>query len=90
MDRPRFENLCDILKRLKGEQVLLLLDSGDREKVKVVAVIDDVLVATVDRKFIFVDCECICAVIADCLDVIAKQFDLTYEDGNAVVEETEE
>jgi hypothetical protein len=44
----------------------------------------------VDRKFIFVDCECICAVIADCLDVIAKQFDLTYEDGNAVVEETEE
>lgn len=79
-----------MLKKLKGEKVILLLESGDREKVKVVAVIDDVLVATLDRKFIFVDCECICAVIADCLDVIAEQFNLTYyeeEEENTLAEE---
>lgn len=84
--RPRLEEICDVLKRLKGERVLLLLESGDREWVKVVAVIDRILVATLDRKFIFVDCNCICAVIADCLDVIADQFGLSYEEENAVVE----
>lgn len=77
-----------MLKRLKGEKVILLLDSGDRERVKVVAVIDGVLVGTLDKKFIFVDCDCICAVIADCLDVIADQFGLAYdEENNTVVEE---
>lgn len=75
-----------MLKRLKGERVLLLLESGDREWVKVVAVLDGVLVATLDKKFIFVDCNCICAVIADCLDVIADQFGLAYDEENGVVE----
>ena len=83
--RPRIDSLCDVLRRLKGERVLLLLESGDREWVKVVAVVDEVLVATLDKKFIFVDCDCICAVIADCLDVIADKFNLAY-DGDAVVE----
>ena len=81
MDSPRqFKELCDILRRLKGERVLLILESGDREWVKVVAVLDEVLVATLDRKFIFVDCNCICAVIADCLDVLAKEFGLVYQE----------
>jgi len=62
------------------------LNSGDREWVKVVAVSDGVLVATLNKRFIFVDCDCICAVIADCLDVIADQFGLAYEEENAVVE----
>ncbi|HEY8391990.1 MAG TPA: hypothetical protein VIL83_04620 [Capillibacterium sp.] len=81
-----------MLRKLKGEKVLLLLESGDREWVKVVAVIDNVLVATTDRKFIFVDCGCICAVIADCLDLIAQQFNLPYdeEDNTAPEEEAEE
>ena len=81
MDSPRqFKELCDILRRLKGERVLLILESGDRECVKVVAVIDEVLVATLDRKFIFVDCDCICAVIADCLDVLSEEFGLVYQE----------
>lgn len=62
------------------------MNSGDREWVKVVAVSDGVLVATLNKRFIFVDCDCICAVIADCLDVIADQFGLAYEEENAVVE----
>jgi len=78
-----------VLKRLKGERVLLLLNSGDREWVKVVAVIDGVLVATIDRKFIFVECDCICAVIADCLDVIADQFGLTFNEDNTAAGEEE-
>ena len=81
MDSPRqFKELCDLLRRLKGERVLLILESGDRECVKVVAVIDEVLVATLDRKFIFVDCDCICAVIADCLDVLSEEFGLVYQE----------
>lgn len=81
MDSPQpFKELCDLLRRLKGERVLLILESGDRECVKVVAVIDEVLVATLDRKFIFVDCDCICAVIADCLDVLSEEFGLVYQE----------
>jgi hypothetical protein len=81
MDSPRqFKELCDLLRRLKGERVLLILESGDREWVKVVAVIDEVLVATLDRKFIFVDCDCICAVIADCLDLLSEEFGLVYQE----------
>ena len=81
MDSPRqFKDLCDLLRRLKGERVLLILESGDREWVKVVAVLDEVLVASLDRKFIFVGCDCICAVIADCLDVLAKEFGLVYQE----------
>lgn len=46
---------------------------------KVVAVIGNLLVATIDRRFKFVDCDCICAVIADCLDVISDKFRLQYD-----------
>ena len=81
MDSPRqFKELCDLLRRLKGERVLLILESGDREWVKVVAVIGEVLVATLDRKFIFVDCDCICAVVADCLDLLSEEFGLVYQE----------
>lgn len=81
MDSPRqFQELCDLLRRLKGERVLLILESGDREWVKVVAVIGEVLVATLDRKFIFIDCDCICAVVADCLDLLSEEFGLVYQE----------
>ncbi|SFG07271.1 hypothetical protein SAMN05660649_00569 [Desulfotomaculum arcticum] len=74
---PNFpENLCGILKDLVGEKVIIILESGDKELVKVVAVKGNILIAITmaDRKFKFVDCDCICAVIADCLDVIADRF----------------
>jgi len=74
------ENICDILRRLEGEKVVIILESGEKEVVRVVRVVGDVLVAKLlDRRFIFVDCECICAVIADCLDVLSEKFDLQYE-----------
>jgi len=74
------ENICDILRRLEHQKVVIVLESGEKEVVKVVRVVGDVLVAKLlDRRFIFVDCECICAVIADCLDVLSEQFDLQYE-----------
>ncbi len=73
------ETICDILKKLEGERVIIILESGDKELVKVVAVVGNLLVSTIDRKFKFVDCDCICAVIADCLDVICDKFSLQYE-----------
>jgi len=74
------ENICDILRRLEGEKVVIILESGEKEVVRVVRVVGDVLVAKLlDRRFIFVDCDCICAVIADCLDVLSEKFDLQYE-----------
>lgn len=70
------DKICGILKKLEGERVIIILKSGDKELVKVVAVIGNLLVSTVDRRFKFVDCDCICAVIADCLDVISDKFRL--------------
>jgi len=63
-----------------GEKVIIILESGDKEQVKIVAVQGNTLVTTIDRKFIFVDCDCICAIIADCLDVISDKFRLQYDD----------
>jgi len=74
------ENICDILRRLEGEKVVVVLESGEKEVVRVVRVVGDILVAKLlDRRFIFIDCDCICAVIADCLDVLSEKFDLQYE-----------
>ncbi len=76
---PRIpETLCGVLEKLKGEKVILNLRSGDKEQVKIVDVVGNVLIATTDRRFKFVSCDCICAVIADCLDVISARFDLEY------------
>ncbi|SFG54530.1 hypothetical protein SAMN05660649_01931 [Desulfotomaculum arcticum] len=72
------DKICGILKDLAGEKVIIILESGDKELVKVVAVKGNILIATVDRKFKFVDCDCICAVIADCLDVISDRFQLHH------------
>lgn len=74
------QTICDVLKKLVGEKVILILESGDKELVKIVAVKGDVLVATTDRRFKFVNCDCICAVIADCLDVISERFRLQYDE----------
>ncbi|MGI6485211.1 MAG: hypothetical protein GX759_07485 [Thermoanaerobacterales bacterium] len=73
------DNICDILKKLKDEKIIVMFRSGNKEQVKVVAVEGDVLVATVDKKFIFINCDCICSVIADCIDVISKKFSLQYD-----------
>jgi len=74
------ENICDILRSLEGEKVVIVFESGEKELVKVVRLVGDILVAKLlERKFIFVDCDCICAVIADCFDVLAEKFDLQYE-----------
>ena len=77
---PRIpETLCGILEKLKGEKVIVILESGDKELVKVVDVVGNVLITTIDKRFKFISCECICAVIADCLDVISARFELDYE-----------
>ena len=80
MAAPRIpENLCGILKELKKEKVVLLLETGDRLEVKILNVVDDIVVASTDRRFVFINCDCICAVIADCVDIISARFDLVYE-----------
>jgi len=71
--------ICGILKKLEGERVIIILKSGDKELVKIVAVQGNILITTTDKKFIFVDCDCICAVLADCLDVISDKFRLQYD-----------
>lgn len=80
MATPRIpENLCGILKELKKEKVILLLETGERLQVKILNVVDNIVVASTDRRFVFINCDCICAVIADCVDVISTRFDLVYE-----------
>ena len=84
------DSIRDILKLLKGEHVKIILKCGECEFVTIKAVIGDLLVAiikydkpgddgyAVDKckkeKFKFVDIGCICAVIADCEDIVDDLF----------------
>ncbi|NLW56638.1 MAG: hypothetical protein GX050_08545 [Firmicutes bacterium] len=80
MNAPRIpENLCGILRELKKEKVVLLLETGDRIEVKILNVVDDIVIASTDRRFVFINCDCICAIIADCVDLISTRFELAYE-----------
>ncbi len=80
MDAPRIpENLCGILRELEKQKVVLLLESGDRLEVKILAVVDEIVIASTDRRIVFIACNCICAVFADCTDLLSARFDLAIE-----------
>ncbi|TYQ16210.1 UNVERIFIED_CONTAM: hypothetical protein Cloal_2732 [Acetivibrio alkalicellulosi] len=67
------ENIRELLKLLKGERVVIVLRSGQKQALVVEAVIGDLLVASLDKGILkFVDIDCICEVLAECGDVLGN------------------
>ena len=65
-----FNNLKDVLKGLIEQQVTIILVSGQKLTVEVDAVVDNLLVASVGNRLVFIDIECICVVITCCEKIL--------------------
>lgn len=64
------KNIKEVLKGLIETRVTIILVSRQRLTVEVDAVIDDLLVASIDGKIFFIDIECICVVVTCCEEVL--------------------
>lgn len=60
----------EVLEGLVEQKVTIILESGQKLTVEIAAVIDNLLVASVDGKILFIDIECICVVITCCEEVL--------------------
>lgn len=60
----------ETLEALIGRRVIIVLESGERLFVQIEAVRDNLLIAACRCKIIFIDIDCICAVIAECPEVL--------------------
>jgi hypothetical protein len=68
-------SIRDVLKNLIDDEITIVLASGEKERVKVAAVVGDLLIATCDGKLLkFVDIGCICEVLASCSDFLDDAF----------------
>ncbi|MDQ2086850.1 hypothetical protein RBH29_10475 [Herbivorax sp. ANBcel31] len=66
-------NIRDLLRFLKGEKVVIVLKSGQKQAVVVEAVIGNMVVASTCRGIVkFVDINCICEVLAECEDILGN------------------
>ncbi|HEY8344740.1 MAG TPA: hypothetical protein VIL66_06035 [Bacillota bacterium] len=64
------------MKRLVDDHITIVLVSGEKENIKVTAVVGDLLIATCDgNRLKFVDINCICEVLASCSDFLDDAFD---------------
>lgn len=70
-----------LLELLIDEEVIIILESGEEEKVEIVAVMGNLLAASLEcgkhehdkhkfERIKFIDIDCICAVIAECEEVL--------------------
>jgi hypothetical protein len=65
-----FDSIKDVLKASIEQKVTIILISGQKLTVEVEAVIDNLLVASIDGKILFIDIECICVVITCCEEIL--------------------
>lgn len=64
-------SITELLRSLIGERVTIILESGEIERIRIIAVSGDLLVAEFFRCSIkFVRIDCICAVRAECTDIL--------------------
>ena len=69
-------SIRDVLKRLVDDDITIVLASGEKENVRVAAVVGDLLISTCDgNRLKFVDIDCICEVLASCSDFLDDAFD---------------
>lgn len=60
----------ETLENLIGKRVVIILDSGERLFVVIEAVRDNLVIAACGCRVIFINIDCICAVIAECPEVL--------------------
>lgn len=84
-DKERLNGIKDVLKSSIGSCVTIVLVRGQKLTVEVDAVVDDLLVAAMGNKVLFINIECICVVITCCEEVL--EFLLNKEKGNRGKEE---
>jgi hypothetical protein len=66
----RFKSIKDVLRALIENQATIILVSGEKLTVEVEAVIDNLLVASIGNRIIFIDIECICVVVTCCEEIL--------------------
>lgn len=65
-----FKNLKDVLRGLIEQHVTIILISGQRLNVEVDAIVDNLLVASIGNRILFIDIECICVVVSCCEEIL--------------------
>lgn len=60
----------ETLENLIGRRVCIILESGERLLVVIEAVRDNLVIAACGCKVIFINIDCICAVITECPEVL--------------------
>lgn len=68
------DTICGILSRLVDQEVIIVLRSGEKERIKVLAVSGNVVVAKCGSIIKFINCDCICEIIVECADIIDRCF----------------
>lgn len=64
-------DLCELLKEFVDDHVIIIFESGKSERVVIKKVIGNIVVGKLgNNQFIFINCECICAVIASCEEIL--------------------
>lgn len=69
-NKERSNGIRDVLKSSIESRVTIVLERGQRLTVEVDAVVDDLLVASVGNRILFINIECICVVITCCEEVL--------------------
>lgn len=64
------DSIKDALEALIEQRVTIILISGQRLTVEVDAVVDNLLVASIGNKILFIDIECICVVVTCCEEIL--------------------
>lgn len=65
-----FDGIKAVLKASVESRVTIVLVSCQRLVVEVDAVVDDLLIASIDNRILFIDINCICVVINSCEEVL--------------------
>ncbi|MGE5583186.1 MAG: hypothetical protein ACM3X9_11720 [Bacillota bacterium] len=64
-------SMVELLRRLVGEEAIILTEDGEKERVKIEAVIGELLVSRVNHLIKFTLIRCICSVITSCEALLA-------------------
>ena len=64
-------DICQLLKELIDDYVIIMFKSGKSERVFIKKVVENLVVGKLgNNQFIFINCDCICAVIVSCEEIL--------------------
>lgn len=66
----KFHDIKEVLQALIDQDATIILVSGQRLNVEVEAVVDNLLVASIGNRILFIDIECICVVVTCCEEIL--------------------